>query len=308
MAFVFIGFGRQHGGQANATMTILELAQRYFEAWNRHDADAVVAVFRDSGTYSDPTTNGPLARQAIGDYARRLWEAFPDLSFEVRSVAQTAARKVIAEWTMTGTNSGPFAGLPPTQRAVSVPGVDVVETQPDGIASVTGYFDSGAVPAQLGLQVLVQPQSIGPFSFGNSVAVQSGNKSKPGAFSVTTIWNDPEQDADIRELSVATARDMLEMKGFIGLTLVRVGGRGITVSAWEKPEDAKQLLRSPSHRAAMSRFWTDLGNHAFTSVWAPDHINPLWVRCRACAKMADYEKSDGRCACGSALPEAPAYF
>jgi hypothetical protein len=32
------------------------------------------------------------------------------------------------------------------------------------------------------------------------------------------------------------------------------------------------------------------------------------VRCPACKKMSDYEKNLGRCACGSALPEAPAYY
>jgi hypothetical protein len=98
------------------------------------------------------------------------------------------------------------------------------------------------------------------------------------------------------------------MEGFIGLTLVRVGGRGITISAWEEPENAKQLRSSGAHREAMTRFWTELGDAAFTSVWAPDHINPLWVRCSACNKMNDYEKNAGQCACGASLPEAPAYF
>jgi steroid delta-isomerase-like uncharacterized protein len=289
-------------------MTDLQLANRYFEAWNRRDADAIVAVFGGSGTYSDPTTNGPLAGQAIGDYAKGLWKAFPDLSFEIRSAARTAENKVVAEWTMTGTNRGEFGGLPPTQRPINLPGIDVVKTGPDCIESVTGYFDSRLVPEQLGLQVIVQPDSVGPFSFGNSVAVQSGNKSRPGAFSITTIWNEAEQDEDIRALSRATASEMLGMDGFIGLTLVRVGGRGITVSAWEKPEDARQLFQSKAHREAMGRFWTDLGDSAFTSVWTLDHFNPLWVRCRACRKMTDYEKNAGQCPCGSPLPEPPAYF
>lgn len=289
-------------------MRSLELANTYFEAWNRHDADAILAVFGGSGTYSDPTTNGPLAGQAIADYAKGLWKAFPDLSFEIRSAAQTADNKVVAEWTMTGTNMGEFGELPPTQRPISVLGLDVIETGLDCIQSVTGYFDSRLVPEQLGLQVIVQPDRVGPFSFGYSVAVQSGKKSRPGAFSITTVWNEPEQVEDIRALSRATASEMLAMDGFIGLTLVRLGGRGVTISAWEKPEDAKQLFRSKAHREAMSRFWTDLGDSAFTSVWTPDHFNPFWVRCPACRKMTDYEKHSGQCACGSSLPEPPAYF
>jgi len=48
---------------------------------------------------------------------------------------------------MTGTQTGPFAGLPPTGQTVRPPGIDVIETGQDGIRSVTGYFDSGSVPS-----------------------------------------------------------------------------------------------------------------------------------------------------------------
>jgi hypothetical protein len=58
----------------------------------------------------------------------------------------------------------------------------------------------------------------------------------------------------------------------------------------------------------MKRFWSELSDAAYTSVWTPDHINPLWVRCGVCHKMNDYEKSNGLCSCGASLPEAPAYF
>lgn len=289
-------------------MTELELAQAYFDAWNAQDADAIVATFCDAGTYTDPTTNGTLSGPAIGAYAKGLWDAFPDLSFEIRSLAETAANRVVVEWTMNGSNTGSFAGLPPTGKQVSLPGVDVVETASSGIESVTGYFDSRLVPEQLGMQVLVQPHSAGPFSFGYSVMAQTGKRTKPGAFSITTIWNAPEQTEEVRAFSRDTAQEMLEMDGCIGVALFRAGDRGVTVSAWEKPENTKQLMSGGTHRKAMSRFWKDLGDAAFTSVWTPDHINPLWVRCPACKKMVDHEKSGGQCACGNSLPEPPAYF
>ena len=289
-------------------MNAVALANAYFEAWNARNAAAIVATFVERGTYADPTTNGPLSGAAIGAYASGLWQAFPDLAFEIRSAAQTAASTVVAEWTMRGTNTGSFAGLPPTGRAVTLAGVDVIETDAGGLRSVTGYFDSALVPKQLGLQVLVQPHVIGPFAFGNSVTVQSGKKTLPGAFSITTIWNDSSRDAEIRERSAATAREMLPMEGFIGLTLARAGGRGITITAWEKPEHAKQMMRSPSHREAMAKFWSELGDAGFTSVWTPAYINPLWVRCPACRKMNDSAKAAGKCGCGAALPEPPAFF
>lgn len=289
-------------------MNSLELANAYFDAWNAHDAQAIRAVINESGSYEDPATKAPLVGEAIGKYAQSLWEAFPDLSFELRSIAETGPGKIIAEWTMRGTNAGSFSGLPPTGKAVVLQGVDVIETAEDGIDSVVGYFDSRRVPEQLGLQIIVQPHAAGPFSFGASVAVQTGKKIRPGAFSVTTIWNDTEEDEEIRALSRDTASEMLEMEGFIGLTLMRIGGRGITISAWEKPENTRQLVESPAHRAAMKRFWDSLGWAAFTSVWSPERINPFWVRCKACGKMSDYDAASGQCGCGEALPEAPAWY
>lgn len=288
-------------------MDYLETAKRYLDAWNTHDADAILKTFAADGTYSDPTT-GEIWGDAIGVNAKRLWSAFPDLSFEIVSIAEAGASRVVVEWIMKGTNTESFQGLPPTGRSVSLPGVDVIEIGGDGIKAVKGYFDTRAVPDQLGLQVLVQPFEAGPFAFGNSISVQSGKKTKPGAFGITTIWNADTQTEEIRALTRATATEMLHMEGFIGVSFFRIGGRGVTISAWEKPEHTKQLMQGGTHSEAMRRFFAELSDAGFTSVWVPDHVNPLWVRCTACRKMNDYHKSSGVCSCGQQLPEAPSYF
>lgn len=178
----------------------------------------------------------------------------------------------------------------------------------DGIKEVKGYFDSRAVPDQLGLQVLVQPFKVGPFSFGNSTSVQSGKKTKPGAFAITTIWNADEQTEEIRALTKMTANEMMNMEGFIGVSFFRIGDRGVTISAWEKPEQTKQLMKGGTHAEAVRKFWAGLSESAFTSVWVPHRINPLWLRCTVCNKMNDYEKSSGVCKCGESLPEPHPYF
>jgi hypothetical protein len=35
-------------------MNALEVSQRSIDAWNRHDADALVAVYAERGTYHTP--------------------------------------------------------------------------------------------------------------------------------------------------------------------------------------------------------------------------------------------------------------
>ncbi len=287
-------------------MTGLDAARRYLDARNAHDPQAVVGAFAAGGTYRDPTT-AAISGDAIGAYATRLWSAFPDLSFGIVSLAEAGAGRVVLEWVMRGTNTGAFMGLPPTGRPISLPGLDVIDVGADGIEGVTGYLDTRAIPGQLGLQVLVQPGALGPFGLGNSVAVQSGNKAKPGAFGITTIWIVDAQTEDVRAMTRATAQEMLGMEGFIGVAFFRIGERGVTISAWEKPEHVRQL-RSGAHSEAMRRFWAEVGHSAFTSVWLPDHINPMWVRCGTCGKMNDHERLAGVCRCGQPLPDAPPHF
>ncbi|MFW5451796.1 MAG: ester cyclase [Methylophagaceae bacterium] len=288
-------------------MATLDFVKQYFAAWNAHDADAIVKLFVDGGTYSDPSCS-TLTGKAIGEYAKGLWTAFPDLSFECLTTANSDNNVIAAEWLMTGTNTQPFMGMPPTNTEISVFGADFFTFTADAISSVTGYFDPSIVPKQLGLQVITQPNVIGPFSFGTSVSVQTGKRTKPGAFSVTLLEYSDEQTDEFSTLSRDTAAEMLAMDGFIGANLMKIGGKGYTVSAWEKPEQTKQLMTSPIHKKAMTRRYQDLGGAGYASVWTPFYISALKVRCDSCSAVTDPEKNKGICDCGQLLPEAPPYF
>lgn len=288
-------------------MQALQVAQRYFDAWNRRDAAALVATFATGGTYSDPVGGQGLSGAAIATYAAGLWMAFPDLSFEIVSAADSGKGMVAAQWVMRGTNTGSFMGLPPTGRTVSLPGADFIQIEGEKIRSVQGYFDSKAVPEQLGLQIVVQPSAVGPFTFGTSVGVQSGKKNKPGAFSITVLHGRSEGEIQqIRELSRNIATEMPQIPGFISWVGMTIGHRMMTVTAWETPEDPKQLLRGGTHEKAMQQFFgPELTAGGMTSVWIPGRINALWVRCPACARMVDFAKSEGKCQCGESLSAMP---
>ena len=291
-------------------MNPMQVAQQYFDAWNRRDADAIVASFADGGTYSDPSAVEGLSGEAIGAYAKGLWAAFPDLSFEFVGAGDLGGGVVAAQWIMHGTNTGSMQGLPPTGRSVKLPGADFIQVEGDRISSVQGYFDSRAVPDQRGLQVTVQPHEIGPFSFGTSIAARTGKNTKPGAFSITQIEARSDDEVQqIKELSRRTAVDMLSMEGFIGWVGITIGQRMMTVTAWEHADNPRQLMRGGAHAEAMRRFFgPDLAVGGVTSVWIPEHVGAMWVRCTACKRMVDSTKAQGKCECGAALPEAMAYW
>jgi steroid delta-isomerase-like uncharacterized protein len=100
-------------------MNAIEAVKRYVDAWNRHDADAIVALFAEGGTYSNPMAGQGLTGQAIASFAKGLFTVYPDACFEIVSIGDTGGGLVAWQWLARGTNSGPLAdGSPPTGRSL----------------------------------------------------------------------------------------------------------------------------------------------------------------------------------------------
>jgi steroid delta-isomerase-like uncharacterized protein len=291
-------------------MSALDLAQRYFEGWNRRDAAAVLAILAADGTYSDPTTGGPLSGDAFAGYMNGLFSAFPDASFDIVSVGLAAPDLVAAQWIMRGTNHGSMFDLPPTGRPVVLPGADFIRVAGDTIRSVEGYFDSRVIPDQIGLQVIVQPTAVGPFTFGTATRAWAGNTARPGAFSITALQSrGADDEKGVEEQSRQIATEMLSMQGFIGLVGANVGDRMLTITAWEDATGPSQLRRGGQHGEAMKKFFgTELGGGGFTAVFVPERINAMWVRCTSCQKKNDHATRQGVCACGATLPPVMPYW
>ncbi len=292
----------------NDTSTIrtaegLSAVIEYTEAWNRHDAEGIVATFADGGTYADPMTRGPISGAALMKYTHGLWQAFPDLRFEFSGEVIASGDTVSLPWLMLGTNTGPFQGLPPSGKSVALPGVDLIRIAGNKLVSVVGYFDSRAVPEQLGLQVIVQPKSIGPFQFGTSTRVCSGSMATPGAFVVTSL--EPRSDREIEEvrnLGRQVMMDMLRMEGFISATTVTCGDRQMTFTAWEQPEQVRQIYASNAHKQAMNKFYgPDLAAGAVFGVMRPERIANTKVRCAQCGGMVELKPDVHACTCGAAV-------
>ena len=117
-------------------MDTLSIAQQYFDAWNRHDPSEILALFAEGGTYTDPSSGGTLTGEAIGHYAGGLFSSFPDLSFDLASLAATDETTVAAQWIMKGTNSAPMMDMPPTNKTIALPGADFISIEGGKVKSV----------------------------------------------------------------------------------------------------------------------------------------------------------------------------
>lgn len=280
------------------------LARRYFDAWRRRDAAAVLATLAPGGTYEDPLTGGPISGPAFAGYMQGLWSAFPDLDFTLGDVARAGDDRVLGAWRMHGHNHGSFNGLPPTGRRVELPGVDLIQAGADGLRSVSGCFDSAAVPRQLGLDVVVQPREIGPFAFGVSTVVRRPQAVAPAVLAYTElIAAGDEQVQPIRDLSRQTVMEQLGNAAFLGFTSSVAGRRLTTVSAWASHEALSAAMRGGTHAQAMQRFFRDgIAEGGHTAVYVPLRQGPAWRRCGECGAMSRLDAAEGPCtACGAPL-------
>ena len=56
----------------------------------------------EGGSYEDPTTGGPLTGDALAANVATLLTGFPDLHFDLVSVAATSDTAAAAQWLMRG--------------------------------------------------------------------------------------------------------------------------------------------------------------------------------------------------------------
>ena len=132
-------------------MGALDVVQRYFEAWNRHDATALVATFSRGGTYRDPAGGPGLKGEALASFARGLWQVFPDLSFELVCAAETAPDRVAAAWRLRGTHTDPGSDPVSFGDQLTLAGQNFIEVEGDKIRSVEAHFDPQPIPKHLEL-------------------------------------------------------------------------------------------------------------------------------------------------------------
>lgn len=133
--------------------TAREISDRYTDAINAHDAEAIGAFYDDGAIFSEPAGEFK-GREAIVKYWRAFFEAFPDLQGRDEFKAE-AGDTAINEWSVAGTHSGPLetpeGTIPATGKRVTLRGCDALTVRNGLIQSHRAYYDQLGMMAQLGL-------------------------------------------------------------------------------------------------------------------------------------------------------------
>jgi steroid delta-isomerase-like uncharacterized protein len=92
-----------------------ETIERYNDAWNAHDVDAILAFHAPGMVFENHTAGDRVEGDAVGPHIAGIFERNPDLHFTGRRLYARDGL-VVSEWTATATRDG---------RTVEWDGVDV---------------------------------------------------------------------------------------------------------------------------------------------------------------------------------------
>jgi steroid delta-isomerase-like uncharacterized protein len=136
------------------TKTPGELVREAFATiFDRRDPDALRPLWTEDSVdhflVLGIDARGP---DQLAAFFHEMLAAFPDLNMTIENVVEDDRHGVV-QWSVTGTfNGGPFQGIEPTGKAVSVRGCDVFRFTDDGkLDSNTVYFDGAEFARQVGM-------------------------------------------------------------------------------------------------------------------------------------------------------------
>jgi steroid delta-isomerase-like uncharacterized protein len=128
-----------------------QVARAYFDALTAQDPDAMAALWHEHGV-EDVVPLGVFdGPEGVRRLFRDLFAAVPDFTFTVQRVMADEGAAVV-EWSATGTfDGGPFNGIEPTGKTLSLRGSDWVEVEDGKIVRNTGYYDGAAFARGIGM-------------------------------------------------------------------------------------------------------------------------------------------------------------
>lgn len=128
-----------------------------FAAWSQHDLARIDALFTADGIYEDvPPQRTYRGAEEIRGFLTAIWAWAPDIEFHVTSVA-VAGDRAVAEWVMTGTQTGPIGAIPASGNEFSVRGASVLEIEKGKITRNSDYYDLSSLLVQFGVRYAAPP-------------------------------------------------------------------------------------------------------------------------------------------------------
>jgi steroid delta-isomerase-like uncharacterized protein len=127
---------------------------RYNDAWNRHDVDAIVSMHAPDMVFANHTAGERAEGSAVRDHIAGIFAGWPDLTFTTRRL-YVRDDLVVQEWTASATHNRELRRgdlvAPASGRRLEWVGMDVIPFENGLIKRKDVYSDSVGILRQVGL-------------------------------------------------------------------------------------------------------------------------------------------------------------
>lgn len=123
----------------------------YNEVINSHNVAGIKSFVANDFTDHNPSPGH--TGKGLNDLTAQLNEMFTALpDFHVTADLMVAEEDIVVTYlTMTGTNTGPFGNMPPSNKPVKINGIDIVQIKDGKATERWGVFDDLSMMTQMGI-------------------------------------------------------------------------------------------------------------------------------------------------------------
>jgi steroid delta-isomerase-like uncharacterized protein len=128
--------------------------QRYNDAWNRHDVDAIMAMHAPDMVFENHTAGERAAGEEVREHIAAIFAGWPDIAFETRRL-YVRDELVVQEWTASATHNRELRRgdlvAPASGKLIEWEGMDVIPFANGLVKRKDVYSDSISILRQVGL-------------------------------------------------------------------------------------------------------------------------------------------------------------
>ena len=140
--------------EQDAAAALKGAIDRYNEAWNDHDLDAIASMHAEDMVFANHTAGESATGSEVREHIGAIFETWPDISFSTRRL-YVRDGLVVQEWTATATHAKTMRRgdleAEPTGKTVSWDGLDVIPFENGLVKRKDVYSDSVSILRQVGL-------------------------------------------------------------------------------------------------------------------------------------------------------------
>lgn len=140
--------------QPDGVEALTEAIERYNQAWDAQDLDAIVAMHAPDMVFANHTAGESAQGPEVRAHIASIFDTWPDMRFEARRL-YVREGLVVQEWTATATHAKTMRRgdleVAPTGRTISWDGIDSIPFEGGLVKRKDVYSDSLSILRQVGL-------------------------------------------------------------------------------------------------------------------------------------------------------------